>query len=89
MLNPEKLFASPSYLMALALGQDEERAGRWRGLLLEDCDELVRAGPNSAAARRGIPQQRTPPGVLPQPPQRPFPPAEGAGGQLGMSPSNA
>lgn len=44
VLDPECLFASPGYLMDLALGDDDERAGRWRCLLLEDCDELVRAG---------------------------------------------
>ena len=51
VLDPENLFASPSYLMELALGDDEERAGRWRCLLLEDCDELVRAGAKDAAGQ--------------------------------------
>jgi len=51
VLDPENLFASPSYLMELALGDDGERAGRWRCLLLEDCDELVRAGAKDAAGQ--------------------------------------
>ena len=51
VLDPENLFASPSYLMELALGDDDERAGRWRGLLLEDCDELVGAGAKDAAGQ--------------------------------------
>ncbi|MEJ7764978.1 MAG: DUF5925 domain-containing protein [Acidimicrobiales bacterium] len=51
VLDPENLFASPSYLMELALGDDDERAGRWRCLLLEDCDELVRAGAKDAAGQ--------------------------------------
>lgn len=45
VLDPENLFADPGYLMATALGDDsdEELTGRWRLLLLEDCDELIRA----------------------------------------------
>ena len=51
VLDPENLLASPSYLMELVLGDDDERAGRWRCLLLEDCDELVRAGAKDAAGQ--------------------------------------
>lgn len=49
VLDPENLFASPSYLMELASVTTRKRAGRWRCLLLEDCDELVRAGAKDAA----------------------------------------
>jgi hypothetical protein len=45
VLDPERLFADPGYLMTVAVGHqddnDDERR-RWRLLLLEDCDELIR-----------------------------------------------
>src|SRR5262249_32042123 len=43
VLDPERLFSEAPYLLDVALGSDE-RAGeeRWRLLLLEDCDELIR-----------------------------------------------
>ena len=45
VLDPERLFSNPGYLMAAALGEDEDGddGGRWRLLVLEDCDELIRA----------------------------------------------
>lgn len=49
VLDPERLFASPGYLMETALGQhgddvaDDRSATRRRLLVLEDCDELIRA----------------------------------------------
>ena len=44
VLDPEQLFANPGYLMAAALGEDgEDLRDRWRLLVLEDCDELLRA----------------------------------------------
>ena len=45
VLDPERLLREPSYLMDVALGRDEEATEphRWRMLVLEDCDELVRA----------------------------------------------
>jgi hypothetical protein len=44
VLDPEQLFADPGYLMRVAIGMDDgEKSGRWRLLLLEDCDELIRA----------------------------------------------
>ncbi len=44
VLDPERLFAEPSYLMDLVIGEDDEDdSGRFRLLLLEDCDELVRS----------------------------------------------
>jgi hypothetical protein len=44
VLDPERLLRDPSYLMAVALGDDDEPedGGRWRLLVLEDCDELIR-----------------------------------------------
>jgi hypothetical protein len=43
VLDPERLFAEPGYLMSVAVGhQDEDEPRRWRLLLLEDCDELIR-----------------------------------------------
>ncbi len=43
VLDPERLFNDPGYLMDLAIGEDNGEPGeRWRLLLLEDCDELIR-----------------------------------------------
>ena len=42
VLDPEQLFKEPGYLMHVVLG-DEDDADRWRLLVLEDCDELIRA----------------------------------------------
>ncbi|KKZ71879.1 DUF5925 domain-containing protein [Streptomyces showdoensis] len=43
VLDPERLFSDVGYLMDIAIGEDEGTAkGRWRLLLLEDCDELIR-----------------------------------------------
>ena len=41
VLDPEALFGTPSYLMEVAVGDDDENR-RWRLLILEDCDELIR-----------------------------------------------
>ena len=46
VLDPDVLFGSPSYLLQVALGADDrsdDGEERWRLMLLEDCDELVRA----------------------------------------------
>lgn len=45
VLDPERLFADPGYLMSAALSEDDDEGAprRWRLLLLEDCDELIRA----------------------------------------------
>ena len=51
VLDPERLLAEPAYLMTTALGEDHDDADRWRLLLLEDCDELIRAD-----AKRGAGQ---------------------------------
>ncbi|WP_280269089.1 DUF5925 domain-containing protein [Nocardia wallacei] len=44
VLDPEVLFANPGYLMEVAIGVDtyDESKRRWRLLVLEDCDELIR-----------------------------------------------
>ncbi|MCK7623180.1 DUF5925 domain-containing protein [Streptomyces sp. RS10V-4] len=43
VLDPERLFHDVGYLMDIALGEDDGAGrGRWRLLLLEDCDELIR-----------------------------------------------
>ncbi|MFI6394265.1 DUF5925 domain-containing protein [Nonomuraea sp. NPDC050547] len=47
VLDPEHLFAEPGYLMEVAVGydqEDDEGSSRWRLLVLEDCDELIRSG---------------------------------------------
>jgi hypothetical protein len=42
VLDPERLFQDVGYLMDIAIGEEEGTAkGRWRLLLLEDCDELI------------------------------------------------
>ncbi|WP_433496261.1 DUF5925 domain-containing protein [Sphaerimonospora sp. CA-214678] len=47
VLDPERLFGEPGYLMDVAVGWDgpdeEDDEPRWRLLVLEDCDELIRA----------------------------------------------
>ncbi|MEU8275390.1 DUF5925 domain-containing protein [Microbispora bryophytorum] len=46
VLDPELLFNDPGYLMDVAVGWDgpgEDDEPRWRLLVLEDCDELIRA----------------------------------------------
>ncbi|MEU5995546.1 DUF5925 domain-containing protein [Spirillospora sp. NPDC047418] len=42
VLDPEALFGTPSYLMEVAVGDDHDENRRWRLLILEDCDELIR-----------------------------------------------
>ncbi len=53
VLDPERLFNDVGYLMDVAIGEDrdEEEEGRWRLLLLEDCDELIRGGAKDAAGQ--------------------------------------
>ena len=58
VLDPERLFADPGYLIEVALGpgrqhgpQDDGGAEQWRLLLLEDCDELIRGGAKRASGQ--------------------------------------
>ena len=41
VIDPERLFADPGYLTEVVVGDTDNE--RWRLLLLEDCDELIRA----------------------------------------------
>jgi hypothetical protein len=53
VLDPEVLFGSPGYLMEVAVGfdSDDEGGKKWRLLVLEDCDELIRGGAKEAAGQ--------------------------------------
>nr|WP_078875188.1 MULTISPECIES: DUF5925 domain-containing protein [Streptomyces] len=53
VLDPEHLFNNIGYLMDIAIGadDDEPESGRWRLLLLEDCDELIRGEAKHAAGQ--------------------------------------
>jgi len=59
VLDPERLFADPGYLIEVALGPQRQHHGnqedsgeeQWRLLLLEDCDELIRGGAKRAAGQ--------------------------------------
>jgi SpoVK/Ycf46/Vps4 family AAA+-type ATPase len=47
VVDAERLYGDSAYLMSVLLGQDEDpveddEAQRWRLLVLEDCDELIR-----------------------------------------------
>ena len=62
ILDPDRLLDDPGYLMSVVLDRDadddddeagdDDRPRRWRLLVLEDCDELIRAD-----AKRGVGQQ--------------------------------
>jgi hypothetical protein len=51
VLDPERLFNDPSYLMDVAIGDDGEAGQRWRLLILEDCAELIRGEATAAAGQ--------------------------------------
>ena len=53
VLDPERLFADPAYLMSVALGSGDDDEPRWRLLMLEDCDELV-SGEAKASAGQSL-----------------------------------
>ncbi|REE98684.1 ATPase family protein associated with various cellular activities (AAA) [Thermomonospora umbrina] len=55
VLDPEVLFGDPGYLMQVAVGtdDDDESKRRWRLLILEDCDELIR-GEAKASTGQGL-----------------------------------
>jgi hypothetical protein len=42
VLDSERLFGDPGYLMSVAVGAESGEERRWRLLILEDCDELIR-----------------------------------------------
>ncbi|GAA5080447.1 hypothetical protein GCM10023319_20900 [Nocardia iowensis] len=52
VLDPEVMFGKPGYLMDVAAGVDgEDDTKRWRMLVLEDCDELIRGEAKEAAGQ--------------------------------------
>jgi hypothetical protein len=52
VLDPERLFNDVGYLMDIAIGEEDGSGkGRWRLLLLEDCDELIRGEAKHAAGQ--------------------------------------
>jgi hypothetical protein len=53
VLDPERLFGDPAYLMSVALGSGDDDEPRWRLLMLEDCDELI-SGEAKASAGQSL-----------------------------------
>jgi hypothetical protein len=55
VLDPETLFGTPSYLMEVAVGDEDDDGDerRWRLLILEDCDELI-GGEAKQSAGQGL-----------------------------------
>ncbi|MET0492459.1 MAG: DUF5925 domain-containing protein [Actinoplanes sp.] len=53
VLDPERLFGDPAYLMSVALGSGDDDEPRWRLLMLEDCDELI-SGEAKATAGQSL-----------------------------------
>ena len=56
VLDPERLFNDPTYLLAVGLAKvhasgGDDAAPGWRLLVLEDCDELIRAGAKSVSGQ--------------------------------------
>ncbi|MFG3707898.1 DUF5925 domain-containing protein [Micromonospora sp. NPDC047670] len=53
VLDPDVLFADPAYLSEVAVGDEDGEQGtrRWRLLILEDCDELIRGEAKQAAGQ--------------------------------------
>lgn len=52
VLDPERLFDEPGYLMQVAVGHDgEDDSKRWRLMVLEDCDELIGSGAKAASGQ--------------------------------------
>jgi len=43
VLDPERLFHEPGYLLQVAMSDYDDEDGKWRLLLIEDCDELISA----------------------------------------------
>jgi hypothetical protein len=42
VLDPERLLTEPGYLLEVVMGGAQNEGRRWRLLILEDCDELIR-----------------------------------------------
>ncbi|RZU77800.1 ATPase family protein associated with various cellular activities (AAA) [Micromonospora kangleipakensis] len=55
VLDPDVLFADAAYLSEVAVGEEDDgesgRGRRWRLLILEDCDELIRGEAKQAAGQ--------------------------------------
>jgi Domain of unknown function (DUF5925)/ATPase family associated with various cellular activities (AAA) len=55
VLDPERLFANPGYLLQVVMGADHAGPStdgrKWRLLILEDCDELVRGSAKEATGQ--------------------------------------
>ncbi|SBT50198.1 DUF5925 domain-containing protein [Micromonospora narathiwatensis] len=54
VLDPDVLFGDAAYLSDVAVGDEDEEGGagrRWRLLILEDCDELIRGEAKQAAGQ--------------------------------------
>src|SRR4051812_25480513 len=51
VLDPERLFGDPAYLMSVALGSGDDDEPRWRLLMLEDCDELINGEAKASAGQ--------------------------------------
>jgi len=51
VLDPEHLFGNAGYMMSVVLGDEEQDSARWRLLVLEDCDELIRAEAKSGSGQ--------------------------------------
>jgi hypothetical protein len=51
VLDPERLFSQPGYLIEVVMGQGDDDELPWRLLLLEDCDELIRSGAKEATGQ--------------------------------------
>ena len=49
VVDPERLFGNPGYLIEVIMGDSDEKP--WRLLLLEDCDELIRPGAKASAGQ--------------------------------------
>ncbi|MEV6343846.1 DUF5925 domain-containing protein [Actinoplanes sp. NPDC051851] len=51
VLDPERLFGDPAYLMNVALGSGDDDEPKWRLLMLEDCDELISGDAKASAGQ--------------------------------------
>ena len=72
VLDPERLFSDVGYLMDIAIGEEDATGkGRWRLLLLEDCDELIRGEAKHTAGQALSRLLNLTDGLLGPGPQRP------------------